>query len=259
MNRNNSWQKLATLSVAVAIAVAMGLDTNKPAQAGSNPILNRSLEKISQGFTPPDRGAPPRTADGGSRGCGLTKAGEKGLTALTPGNSLPLTVNDRPTFFFYVPQSAAQNLKFTLMDEKDQQVIYSTKLPVPTKSGILSFSLPTDAAGPLEMGKMYHWYVVMACDLEDQTADITVDGWVERTQLNSQLREELKNASPKNRAAIYARNSIWHEAMSSLAQQLRNNPDDPQLQKQWQEFLNSVQLGEFAKEPLLETSQISQE
>lgn len=259
----NSLLKLVSISGALVLGIASSLCLKSLAQAHSQPILidqNLSVPfKLSEAFQPPDRGAPPRTADGGARGCGLYKPGEKLLTALTPSNYLALTVSEHPTLFWYVPQSPAKTLEFTLRDAKDAEVIYKTQLPTPNKAGIVSLSLPASALPPLKVGQMYHWYLAMVCDTEDRSGDTVVDGWMERTELNSNLAEELKNASIGDRPSIYAKAGIWHESLASLAQLRRNAPDDATIRARWEQLLNSVQLGEFAKEPLVETDRISQE
>ncbi|MBD2043635.1 DUF928 domain-containing protein [Microcoleus sp. FACHB-672] len=260
----NLLQQLATVSGVLVLGLVVGSGFNSPAQASSQPALrdqNLSLpQKVSEAFQPPDRGAPPSTADGGARGsCGLYKPGEKVLTALTPMNSLALTVSDFPTFLWYVPKSSANTLEFTLRDETDQEVIYKTQLAMPSQAGIVSFSLPAGALPPLEVGKMYHWYLAIVCDPDDRSGDTVADGWIERTKVSPTVANKLKNAPINELPSIYAREGIWHEAVASLAQLRRNNPQDLTLISRWEQLLNSVQLGSFAQEPLVEDRQISQE
>lgn len=248
MVSKKSLQRLATVSLALSFGMVMTPRFNLPAEAQSP---SQSGVKISQAFHPPDRGAPARTADGGTRGCGAAIS-EKGLTALTPAQHLALTVSDSPTFFWYVPKSASQELEFKLVDSANEEnVIYKTTLPAPNKSGIISVSLPAGIGTKLEDGKMYHWYFSMVCNKEDPTAKTYIDGWVERTQLDSSLVSEVQGASRRELPSIYARAGIWHEALETLAELRRNYPDDQMIAAQWQEFLNSVELGEFSNEPLI--------
>lgn len=255
MNRKNTFQKLATVSAALILGIAIA-----PFASARGPSLGQSVPlKISEAFQPPDRGAPPRTADGGARGCGSYKEGEKQLTALTPANHLPLTVAEHPTFFWYVPQSPAQALEFTLRDEKDEKVIYKTKLPVPSQAGIVSLTLPAESVPALKEGKMYHWYVAMVCNLEDRTGDTVVDGWIERTSPSAALAEQLKNAQPSTLPSIYAKAGIWHEAIATLAKMRRDNPDDATVVSRWEELLKSVELDAFTAEPFIEAGEISKQ
>ncbi len=255
MNRKNTLQNLATVSAALVIGI--GIAPFASARSFS-PSQGAPL-KLSEAFQPPDRGAPPRTADGGARGCGSYKPGEKLLTALTPSNHLALTVAEHPTFFWYVPQSQARALEFTLRDEKDEAVIYKTTLPVPTEGGIVSLTLPSASAPALKEGKMYHWYLAMVCNQEDRTGDTVVDGWIERTSPSDELAEQIKNAQPSALPSIYAKAGIWHEAIATLAKLRRNNPNDSTVASRWEELLNSVELGAFTAEPFVEAGEISKQ
>ncbi|MCT7948627.1 DUF928 domain-containing protein [Ancylothrix sp. C2] len=264
MNTKQSCQRLAMSVAAVVLGIAVYPGLTRPAnattQTASLNLNSINQQLISQTFQPPDRGAPPRTADGGSRGCGLVKPGQKGLTALTPGNSLPLTVSEKPTFFWYVPASTAVRLEFTLMDETDSQVIYTTKIPLPSKAGIVGFTLPKTNAPALKIGKMYHWYLAMVCDSNDRTGDTVVDGWIERTVQSASLTEQLNQAnSLSEQAAVYADAGIWHEAVSTLAKLRQNQPENQELLNSWERLLRSVELERFAQEPVVDTIEISQE
>lgn len=248
MVSKKSLQRLATVSLALSFGMVMTPRFNLPAGAQSP---NQGGVKISQSFQPPDRGAPARTADGGTRGCGAAM-NDKGLTSLTPARHLALTVSDSPTFFWYVPKSSAQELEFKLVDgSNEDKVIYQTTLPAPSKSGIISVSLPAGTGRHLENGKMYHWYFSMVCNKEDPTAKSYIDGWIERTQLDAPLASQVQGASRQELPGIYAQAGIWHEALATLAELRRNYPDDQVIASQWQEFLTSVQLGEFSNEPLI--------
>ncbi len=263
MNVNKSWQKVAMTMAAMVLGMAVEAGLTRPAAATTEANINQNsinLKLISQSFQPPDRGAPPRTADGGSRGCGLVKPGQKQLTALTPGKFLPLTVSEHPTFFWYVPSSSAERLEFTLMDKTDSQVIYTTTIPLPSKPGIVGFTLPKANAPALKIGKMYHWYLAMVCNSNDRTGDTVVDGWIERTSQSASLEQELKQAnSLSKQAAVYANAGIWHEAVSTLAILRQKQPENPQLLDSWEELLRSVELEQFAQEPVVDTIEISQE
>lgn len=263
MNANKSWQRVAMTVGAMVLGMAVEAGLNRPAAATTETNINQNsinLNLISQSFQPPDRGAPPRTADGGSRGCGLVKPGQKGLTALTPGKFLPLTVSEHPTFFWYVPSSSAERLEFTLMDETDTQVIYTTTIPLPSKPGIVGFTLPKANAPALKIGKMYHWYLAMVCNSNDRTGDTVVDGWIERTSQSASLEQQLKQAkSLSEQAEVYAKAGIWHEAVATLASLRRDQPENQTFLTSWKQLLNSVELQQFAQEPVVETIEISKE
>jgi hypothetical protein len=261
---NKSLKQFTTLSVALCLGMVMSPGLNLQAKAQTEPdsltATSASSWLVSQSFNPPDRGAPERTAEGGTRGCGTYQPGQKPLTALTPGDAMPLTLAEHPTLYWYVPTSGPQTLEFELVEgENEENVVYQAKIQIP-QGGIISHSLPVNDTTTLDPGKSYHWYLKMVCDASDRTGDIVVDGWIERVEPDESIAQELLNATtPSNRVSIYAREGIWHDALSILAQMRRDYPGDSVLFARWQQFLDSVQLGDFATEPLVDATQISQE
>jgi hypothetical protein len=261
MLNKKSLQKVANISAGVLLGVLMS-----PRFFSPTPVLAQSASSyqdpsgswlVSESFSPPSRGAPASAADGGSRGCGW-QPGQKLLTPMIPGDSMAFTVSEYPSFFWYVPtpsaldQGSAQkaaSVRFVLIDE-NQNIVYQKKLSAPS-SGIMSHKLSPDEAPALAENKQYRWLVSIVCDSEDPSANPLVDGWVERIPVSKELQAELDQATESDRPSIYARAGIWHEALTSLAYLLYQHPDDPVILSRWNEFLRSVNLGEFTQEPLI--------
>lgn len=245
--------------------------TSEPISLHSYPSQSANIApQIAKGFAPPNRGAPASTTDGGTRGCPVAKAGPGGqvpkpLTALTLSQHLPLTVNDYPTFLWYVPSPAIENvnLQFALFefDEIAQQdaaeAIYTATIPIPAQGGIVRLKLPEEEQYQLRQGQIYHWYVEMACDPDDPIELTFSEGFIERvalSELRSDLASRLREVDPDNPlalSAIYAEAGIWHEALAYLAQQRWKTPDNREVAKRWADLLDSVQLGDFAEEQIL--------
>lgn len=209
-----------------------------------------------------DRGIPTgRPRGGASRGqCPPIVNEDKPLTALVPTTQKTLqgqviweswdelTVAESPTLWFYVPYSLNPQLpiEFVLQDEVGNDV-YKTffrvsELPL----GIVKFRLPAMAA-PLEVDKRYHWYFSIDCDL---ALSPLVEGWVKRVAINSSLMSQLQKATPQERAALYAANGIWHDALTTLAEPRQTNPRDTTLTANWVSLLQSVGLEAVAREPI---------
>ncbi len=216
---------------------------------------------LAQTFNPPGRGAPPKTADMGTRGCSVSP-GQKPLTSLVPEQDLALTTQEYPTLFWYVPQAAGKTLRFTLMDEQDQTILYEKTIAAPSEGGIVSLKLSEDwqqrnlKSGQfvgLKANQLYHWYLSLACDPTDATGNVTLDGWIERTELSEDLQEKLAKTSPEDRGKIYAAAGIWHDALAAIAQ-LYTDSAHPAIAPQWETLLNSVKLGAFAQYPIIPAS-----
>jgi hypothetical protein len=261
MLKKKSLQQIVNISAGVLLGVLMGprflSPTSVMAQSASSYQDPSGSWLVSESFSPPSRGAPARSADGGSRGCGW-QPGQKLLTPMIPSDAMAFTVSEYPTFFWYVPspsaldQSAGENaatVRFVLIDD-NQNIVYQKKLSAPS-SGIMSHKLSPDEAPALAENKQYRWLVSMVCDSEDPSANPLVDGWVARIPVSKELQAELDLATESDRASIYARAGIWHEALTSLAYLLYQHPDDATILSRWSEFLRSVNLGQFTQEPLI--------
>ncbi|MGL5195201.1 MAG: DUF928 domain-containing protein [Chroococcales cyanobacterium] len=201
-------------------------------------------------------GAPGRRIGGGSRGCSVIADGPTGhaLTALVPETTMGLTLEAYPTFFWYLPATSATAVEFVLMDEKGEKVIYETTFQTKGEAGIVSLNLPENASlPPLEINDNYRWYFSIICNPEDRAADIYVQGWVRRVEASAGLTEQLASTtSDIERVQVYARNGIWHEAISVLAQLRRSNPNNVDIRREWQELITSVQLENVAEVPLVQ-------
>ncbi|MDZ8237505.1 MAG: DUF928 domain-containing protein [Nostoc sp. ChiQUE01a] len=205
--------------------------------------------QISQTFKPPKRGAPPVSAGGSTRG-GSCLTGKKLITPLTPPNKLGLTLGERPTFFWHIPESSVKTAKFLLFADNDQTLFYETSFILPKKSGIVSFTLP-DSAPALAVNKTYHWYMTIVCNAEDSSENPIVDGWVERIKPELALSEALAKANLRKLPAIYAEAGIWHEALTTLVQLRRTEPNNLKVRLDWREFFKSVNLSAIASNPAI--------
>jgi hypothetical protein len=85
------------------------------------------------------------------------------------------------------------------------------------------------------------------CDPTDRQKDVTVDGAVQRIELDSSLANKLQQAEPRDRPAIYTEAEIWTDALSTLADLRKANPNDQQLQDDWNDLLSSVGLDKVAQ------------
>ncbi|MCC5636890.1 DUF928 domain-containing protein [Nostoc sp. CHAB 5844] len=206
--------------------------------------------QISQAFKPPKRADPPPSAGGSTRGSSCLK-GNRPLTSLMPPNKLGLTLAERPTFFWFVPQSSVKTAKFILLTDNNENVVYETNVTLPNKPGIISFTLP-NTAPKLAVGKSYHWYLTVVCNSQDSSINPWVDGWVERTQAEAPLSETLAKAQPQKLPSLYAEAGIWHEALATSAQLRRTEPNNLRVRINWWTLLKSVKLTAVASEQFID-------
>jgi hypothetical protein len=74
---------------------------------------------------------------------------------------------------------------------------------------------------------------------------------IRRNSLNPTLTNQLEQATPQQRIALYAANGIWHEALTAAAELRRANPNAPE----WAALMEAVGLAYLATEPIVECCQ----
>ncbi|MEH1901092.1 MAG: DUF928 domain-containing protein [Nostoc sp.] len=221
---------------------------------------------------PPDRGATGDRKGAASRGCGVSNQSIIALVpiykqtlkqAQTEAVSVTkvwgLTTEEYPTFWFFVPyqKSVINSIEFVLKDESSKlsQTLYRTTVIKPEEPGIISIRLSATTS-PLQVDKMYHWFFKMKiiCNPQQPPELEYVEGWVQRVNLNPKLNSP-KQATPQQRVNLYAKNGIWNDALTTLAQLRLAKPEDPTLAVEWMNLLKSVDLENLAKQPLIKCCQ----
>ena len=216
--------------------------TGKPGTESGGPRFAQPREDIDR--------PPTRSPEGVRGGCGSNR--QLNLTALVPQNKIGRTVSDYPTLFFYLPKTEAQLAEFALLDPSGKEM-YKQTFTISKLSGVIGVSIPVNKnVSPLEVGKDYRWNFTVICDSQDRSADRLETGIVKRVELSADIRSELEKADPRRKTAIYAENGIWQDALSNLAAARRAQPDDAVIKADWESLLDSVKLGEIAKEPIVQ-------
>lgn len=215
---------------------------------------------------PPDRGTPGGRGQGASRGP-CQPANKPSLTALVPtapvrsASTQPnqatriwgLTSAEHPTVWVYVPYAKeAVSAEFVLQDEADNDIYRAAVKPAGV-AGVVGVRVP-DTIAPLQPGKLYHWFfkVKVACSSMQPSALDFVEGWVQRTTLDTRLTNQLKQALPRQKAELYAQNGLWYDALTTLAELRLANPNDPVTLTNWTSFLQSAGLVQAASVPIIQ-------
>jgi Domain of Unknown Function (DUF928) len=282
-NRISNRQLIIATSLVIFSCTQVVAQPLKHLLVGQNPVLNPSgqsnqpalsddvgsprdrIQPGSQIFAAPPppsgTGAPGGREGRGSRGCGIDsqistiRSEEKPLIALVP--AVPIndgsdaesvggfTTAERPTFWFYVPYQPPLTGKFVLRD-RDENLVYQKDVTLPGKPGAIAISIPTTEA-PLVAGKVYSWYFKVYCQPGSKLFSF-VEGWIQRTSLNSSVENQLQKATPQQKVALYASNGIWYEALTAAAELRRTNSKDTN----WTQLLQDVGLSEIASEAIAE-------
>ncbi len=257
-----------TRAYAITLAFVSSISYAIPVLAQPAATVSKIPDNLGSHFVQqpefPDSGTPVgrRRGAAGRGNCTV----DQPLTALVPAINKTLdegqgkatyvwakTVAERPTFSYYLPYSpkSLRSIEFVL--QKGEDDVYRAPVALPQRPGIVSVSLPSTAK-PLEIGEKYHWFlkISMNCDSQ-QLSDGKdyVEGWVQRVELNPNLARQLEAATPQQRAALYAANGIWHEALTTLAALRLVNAEDATLKDDWTELLQSTGLADIASKPIV--------
>jgi len=263
-----SFLPLTTLSLALSLELVISTSLPATAKSQSNSVLD--LQRPNRGESVgqllarrarirvkvPGVRASRNRYGGAARGnCGIDQTSQLEMKTLLPDTNIGLTVAAQPTFFFLIPKTSATEAKFILLHENNQEngddIIYQKTLPLTSTGGVMSVTLPPEA-GALEVGKEYRYEVQVSCSSDgDESSNPSIDGSIKRVQPDADLARKLENASPRDRVALYAEAGYWNSSLETLAKLRLANPNDPELQADWQNLLESVGLSTIAQEPLV--------
>ncbi|NEO84128.1 MAG: DUF928 domain-containing protein [Spirulina sp. SIO3F2] len=170
------------------------------------------------------------------------------MLSLMPGVSSGSTVSGHPTFFFYLPESAAQSGVFRLKDESGA-LVYEQVLPNVHQAGVIAIQLPADVP-ELAMGQYYQWYVALQFDEHLVPASPFVSAWIERVAPPVAVTQAGAQGETLDYAAALASSGIWYDAIATLNTLRIAQPDSAELEAHWQELLNSVGLEVMLNAPI---------
>jgi hypothetical protein len=189
-------------------------------------------------------GKPNRTGMAATRG-------QKPFALIPPDDKTPRTTAGHPTFFVYINQDyVGKPLKFVLYDgNSSAKALYETEVKAVGQAGIVAITIPVDRP-ELKPGKEYT-FDLLTLKVRGNPVQRLHQNKIQRVQ-DEYLAEAIQQTpNPLEQLPIYKSGEYWEDALTVLAGLRRNNPNDPQIQEHWKEFLNSVELGHIADQPLL--------
>ena len=215
-------------------------------ELGTEVRANTAMQ-LSQ-FRPADTTEPAYREDGGSRGPSVFEGGE-GSIALTPVTG-GVTVAEYPTLLIlhnpYERSSRDVTESVMVLEDEAGNVVYETTIQLPSEKSIIAINLKqNETSVPLEINQTYRWYIFTF------STYMTIEAPITRISLSSELTQALEKANLQERFNLYKKNGIWYEALHTLFELRRANPNDTTLIQEWQELLQSIGLKKIANVPLL--------
>ncbi|WP_371416872.1 DUF928 domain-containing protein [Dolichospermum sp. UHCC 0259] len=81
------------------------------------------------------------------------------------------------------------------------------------------------------------------------TTNININGWIKRVEPSLQLVQQLKQTIPQKQYVFYAKNNIWYETLSKLAE------NRTIYQQEWSDILSLFGLNEFTEASISQLKQ----
>jgi Domain of Unknown Function (DUF928) len=156
------------------------------------------------------------------------------------------TTMEYPAVWFFVPFiDSSTQLEFVLQNQNNE-IIYQSNISTPEKDGIIGIEIPKSQK-LLELNKHYHWTLKAKILCGGSAPENKfVDGWIQRVSLPAGI--DISS----NPTQIYVDRGIWYDAVTSLAQQRLEEPNNVQLKQDWRDLLGSTNLEDIAEQPLLQ-------
>ena len=201
-------------------------------------------------YQPPNRNAPKRTEATGVRSSSGFKCpkGEHSLfiAAIAPTTHTGNTIGARPTLYTYF--NSTESIEINLREIGTRSPLWTQTIPASTP-GFTAIAYPSTAP-ELVVGKQYQWSVEVICD---STKRYLNKGYtsakIQRVDEPAAFQESLAKAkNPIDRAQVYATQSLWYEALETLASASLAAPTDSMLRTQLIELLKQGGLVKAAKQ-----------
>ncbi len=235
------FRAFVSISLVAIVAASSNFGWEVLAQSRSAFRLNLPSQKL---------GSPARRRAAASRSGTSCPSTYQQISALIPEQYPAQTISAYPTFWFYFPQLSSSagiptqtHSEFELQSQ-DHASILRIPLELPKTLGITSFLLPSLPKYALEPGKTYRWYLTISCDPQDRTKYLFLAGEIQRVSLPSSAADYT----------TYIERGIWHDALTTLANQYSKNPNTFKLREDWIKLLHMADLDDLAQAPILSPS-----
>ena len=182
---------------------------------------------------------------------------EPSLTALVVPSKVAKGVvsREQQTFWFYVPYQS-RSIKTAVFQLSNQgsgasSPVYSQSLKrdlaQATVPGVIAVSVPSTVL--LEDGKQYQLSlsVEVYCTPTSRPQKEVVVAWVKVKGASPTLKNQLRNATPQQRALLYEQNGFWYDALTAAVEAKKKNPND----KNWAGLLRFVKLDTVASKRII--------
>jgi hypothetical protein len=260
MKSNFRWAPII-IGIPISLGISIPIFFGPQHQLAALPTpLNKARPKLKvrgQPPPPPSRGFPATGKAAISRGqCFNTGAKlvalapqfvQKGLNngGIDEQSVWGQTTMEYPTVWFFVPfTDRSTQLEFFLQN-RSKDVIYQSIVQTPAKDGIIGVKIPRSQK-LFDLSKHYRWTLKATVSCGGSSPEKKfVNGWIQRVSLPAGIDMSI------NPTQVYVDRGIWYDAVTSLAQQRLQEPNNDQLKQDWKDLLGATNLEEISGQLLL--------
>ena len=155
------------------------------------------------------------------------------------------TVTTTPTLYWFVSQPVNDPVELTIAQDGVAVPLLDVTLAPPARAGIYAFSLAREHV-ELKRGVEYRWSVALIANSAQPAKDIVASGDIICVDPQDGLQKLLADAPVASRPAIFARASLWYDALAALSAEVDAAPRAKALRAQRAALLDQVGLSEAA-------------
>ena len=152
-----------------------------------------------------------------------------------------LTTQAQPSLYWYQSKATEAQCEVTLTQPKVAKPLLVLKTSKTTPPGIHAIRLSKFNV-ELKPNVVYQWSVAVVVDPSSRSGDIIANGKIKRIDPPADITSKLAAASDADKAAIYAENGIWYDALQSISDQIDKSPTDKSLRDERAGLINQVGL-----------------
>jgi len=204
---------------------------------------NQSKAGMFIKYKPPLMGKPGGRVGGGTRGTG---AADLFLAAIVPDHT-GMTSKSKPTLCWYISRPTNIRIEITVDDGKSIKPVLETKVGSLAGDGMNCLNLSQFDIN-LQPGAEYQWFVAIIPDPEQRSKDFVSGGFIVFMEPPKSLADKLSKAKGVDVSKAYAEDGFWYDAVGSLSELIRNNPEEKGYQALRLDLLEQAGLSEVVRQ-----------
>jgi hypothetical protein len=216
-----------TLIIVALIALVLGA---APATQPDDDII----------FKPPVPGAPKSRTGAGTRG----DSGDLPMLTVLVPEQTAYTIREQPVLYWFISKPTSVRCEISIIDTSTLENVYEVAVNGISTAGMQKLDLAKEGV-KLKPSVPYQWLVALVPDPAAPSKNVDAGGFVMRVPAPTSVAASSAGGA-EQKAAMYARQGIFVEALSELSDAIAAKPGDVMLHQRRAKLLEQVGLKEAA-------------